>query len=237
MRVRGFNGTLIMHIEVGVVEGAKMILSYGTAAAAFGYLAKQSWQTVKDKGIAPSLLSSIITTLLVLTFFEVFPHHPVGVSEVHLILGSTLFLIFGLAPAGIGLTLGLLIQGLFFAPFDLPNYSINVTTLLMPLYTMALIAKKIIPETLAYKDLSYAQTVKLSLAYQGGIISWVAFWALYGQGFGAENLTSVGTFAAAYATIVLLEPVIDVAVLAAAKAVNQLTNNPLFTPRLYSAST
>ncbi len=224
-----------MHIEVGVVEGAKMILSYGTAAAAFGYLAKRSWDEIKDKGIISMAVRTLVTTLLVLTFFEVLPHHPVGVSEVHLILGSTLFLIFGLAPAGIGLAAGLLIQGLFFAPFDLPNYTINVTTLLVPLYTMAIIAKKVIPETTAYKDLSYAQTVKLSLAYQGGIISWVAFWALYGQGFGAENLAAVGTFAVAYATIVLLEPVIDIAVLAGAKALDRLQNSNFVTTRLYHA--
>ncbi len=230
-----------MHIEVGVVESAKMVLSYGTAAAAFGFLAKQSWEAVKEKGITSLLFRSIITTLLVLSFFELLPHHPVGVSEVHLILGSTLFLIFGLAPAGIGLTLGLLIQGLFFAPFDLPNYSINVTTLLVPLYTMALIARKVIPDSVAYKDLSYAQTVKLSLAYQGGIISWVAFWALYGQGFGAENLAAVGTFAIAYASVVLLEPVIDVAVLASAKTLNQWQQNrfsksALVSSRLYTAN-
>ena len=212
-----------------------MILSYGTAATAFGYLAKRSWDEIKDKGIISMAVRTLVTTLLVLTFFEVLPHHPVGVSEVHLILGSTLFLIFGLAPAGIGLAAGLLIQGLFFAPFDLPNYTINVTTLLVPLYTMAIIAKKVIPETTAYKDLSYAQTVKLSLAYQGGIISWVAFWALYGQGFGAENLAAVGTFAVAYATIVLLEPVIDIAVLAGAKALDRMQNSNFVTTRLYHA--
>jgi len=222
-----------MHIEVGVVEGAKMVLSYGTATAAFAYLAKQSWDAIKDQGITSMALRSLITTLLVLSFFEVLPHHPVGVSEVHLILGSTLFLLFGLAPAAVGLAAGLLIQGLFFAPFDLPNYAINVTTLLVPLYSMALLAKRFIPENTAYKDLSYTQTVKLSLVYQGGIISWVAFWALYGQGFGAENLASVGTFAAAYATVILLEPVIDVAILAGAKALVHLNNSPLITARLY----
>lgn len=224
-----------MHIEVGVVDSAKMILSYGTASLAFAYLAKQSWDTIKEKGVVSMLVRTIATMLLVLTFFEVLPHHPVGISEVHFILGSTLFLIFGLAPAGIGLAVGLLIQGLLFAPFDLPNYAVNITTLLVPLYTMALIAKKVIPETMAYKDLSYAQTVKLSLAYQGGIISWVAFWALYGQGFGVENLASIGTFAVAYATVVLLEPVIDIAVLAGAKVLDQQKNSDFVTSRLYHA--
>ncbi len=224
-----------MHIEVGVVESAKMVLSYGTAVAAFGYLAKQVWETVKDKGMLSLVVRTLATTLLVLIFFEVLPHHPVGVSEVHLILGSTLFLLFGLAPAGIGLAAGLLIQGLFFAPFDLPNYAINVTTLLVPLFAMAVLAKKVIPNNVAYKDLSYAQTVKLSLAYQGGIISWVAFWAVYGQGFGAENLASVASFAVAYSTVVLLEPVVDIAVLAGAKTLDQLQNSDFVTARLYHA--
>jgi hypothetical protein len=224
-----------MHIEVGVVESAKMVLSYGTAVAAFGYLAKQVWETVKDKGILSLVVRTLATTLLVLGFFEVLPHHPVGVSEVHLILGSTLFLLFGLAPAGIGLAAGLLIQGLFFAPFDLPNYAINVTTLLVPLFAMAVLAKKVIPNNVAYKDLSYAQTVKLSLAYQGGIISWGACWAVYGQGFGAENLASVASFAVAYSTVVLLEPVVDIAVLAGAKTLDQLQNSDFVTARLYHA--
>ncbi len=224
-----------MHIEVGVVESAKMVLSYGTATAAFGYLAKQVWETVKDKGILSLVVRTLATTLLVLSFFEVLPHHPVGVSEVHFILGSTLFLIFGMAPAGIALALGLLIQGLFFAPFDLPNYAINVTTLLVPLFAMAVLAKKVIPNNVAYKDLTYAQTVKLSLAYQGGIISWVAFWAVYGQGFGAENLASVASFAVAYSTVVLLEPVIDIAVLAGAKTLEKLQNSAFVTTRLYHA--
>ena len=181
-------------------------------------------------------LRSLITTLLTLSFFQVLPHQPVGVSEVHLILGSTLFLIFGLAPAGIGLLAGLLMQGLFFAPFDLPNYSINVTTLLVPLFAMAALARKVIPGRIAYKDLKYSQTLKLSAAYQGGIIAWVAFWALYGQGFGAENLSSVLSFGVAYTSVVLLEPLVDLSVLAGAKTLHQLKDSGVVTTRLFHAN-
>ncbi|MCK5918573.1 MAG: energy-coupling factor ABC transporter permease [Cocleimonas sp.] len=221
-----------MHIEVGVVQEAKMILSYGTALASFGYLAKQVWGASQEKGWLSLALRSVIASLLVLMFFEVFPHHPVGVSEVHLILGSTLFLLFGMVPAGIALALGLLIQGLFFAPFDLPNYAVNVTTLLVPLFTMAALAKRFIPENTAYKDLAYSQVLRLSLAYQGGIVMWVVFWAIYGQGVGGENLTAVATFAAAYMTVVILEPLVDLAVLAGAKVVSGLKDSPLVTKRL-----
>ncbi len=222
-----------MHIEAGVVEGAKMVLSYATATAVAGVTAKLALDTVRKEGLAALLLRSLFTTALVFSFFEILPHHPVGVSEVHFILGSTLFLIFGAAPAAIGLATGLLIQGLFFAPFDLPQYGINVTTLLAPLFAMAWLARRIIPAGTAYKDIQYGQALKLSLAYQGGIVTWVAFWALYGQGLGAENLTQVLAFGSAYMTVVLIEPLLDLAVLAGAKALHGLRDSVAVDRRLY----
>ena len=223
-----------MHIEVGVVDSAKMILSYGTALGAFAYLGKQMITAAKETGMLSLIFRSILASLAVLVFFEVFPKQPVGISEVHFILGSTLFLIFGLVPAGVGLLLGLLIQGLIFAPFDMPNYSVNVTTLLVPLFFMAAAAKKLIPSNTAYKDIAYSQALKLSLTYQGGIIAWVAFWALYGQGFTSANLTAIASFAAAYMTVVIIEPLIDLGVLAGAKALHSMKDSNLVTPRLYN---
>ena len=223
-----------MHIEVGVVSSAKMVLSYGTALAAFAYLGKETLQSAKEKGILSFVFRSILASLAVLVFFEIFPKQPVGISEVHFILGSTLFLIFGLAPAGIGLLAGLLIQGMLFAPFDLPNYSVNVTTLLVPLFLMAAAAKKIIHDNTAYKDIQYSQALKLSLMYQGGIVIWVMFWALYGQGFTNENLVAIGSFAAAYMTVVIIEPFIDIAILAGAKAMYGMKDSNIVTPRLYN---
>ncbi len=223
-----------MHIETGIVQGAKMILSYGTAMASFGIVAKLAFDNIKKSGLLPLLLKSLIATVFVFMFFEIFPHHPIGISEVHLILGSTLFLIFGIVPTAIGLAGGLLIQGLFFAPFDIPQYGINITTLLMPLFAMAYLAKKIIPENIAYKDIKYSQALKLSITYQGGIITWVAFWAFYGQGFGVENLSAISSFGVAYLSVVLLEPFVDLAVLAGAKKLFNLKDSNLVGQRLYN---
>ncbi|MDP2732998.1 MAG: energy-coupling factor ABC transporter permease [Hoeflea sp.] len=224
-----------MHIEPGVVDGAKIVLSYATAAAAAGLTLKMSLDTItKDGGAAALAMRSVITTLLVFTFFEVFPHHAVGVSEVHLILGSTLYLLFGAGPAAIGLALGLLAQGVFFAPFDLPQYSMNVTTLLVPLYAMSLIARRIIPAGTAYMDVSYKQALALSTSYQGGIVMWVGFWALYGHGFGAENLAQIASFGAAYMLVIIIEPLADLGVLALAKTMHRLEGNPVVSNRLYS---
>jgi ABC-type Co2+ transport system permease subunit len=223
-----------MHIEAGVVEGTKVLLSYGTAAISFGIAAKLTLDTAKTVGLLALAIRSSLATLLVFMFFEVLPHFPVGVSEVHFILGTTLFLIFGMAPAAIGLAAGLLLQGVFFAPSDLPQYGINTTTLLMPLFAIGLLAKKVIPENLAYKDIGYAQALKLSLAYQGGIVAWVAFWAFYGHGFGSENVTAVTSFGAAYMTVVILEPLIDLAVLAGAKTLYALKDSAFVENRLYN---
>lgn len=225
-----------MHIEPEIVQGAKIVLSYGTAAVSFGIASKIALENIQKSGVLAMAVKSIITTFLVLMFFEVFPHQPVGVSEVHLILGSTLFLIFGAAPAALGLAFGLLIQGLLFSPFDLPQYGMNVTTLLMPLFAMSYLAKKIIPENIAYKDIKYADALKLSVIFQSGIITWVAFWALYGQGFAIENLTSVFSFGAAYMSVVILEPLIDLAVLAGAKTLNSLQNSSFVENRLYNSA-
>lgn len=226
-----------MHIEPGIVDGAKMALSYGTGIAAAGLIGKMCLDTFrKDGGVVGLAARSVIATAAVFSFFELLPHYPVGVSEVHFILGSTLFLVLGAGPAAVGLALGLLMQGLLVAPFDLPQYGINLTTLIVPLYAVSLLANKIIPTKTAYKDVSYAQALALSTTYQGGIVAWVAFWAFYGQGFGAENMVSVGSFGAAYMLVVLGEPLLDLAVLAGAKTLAPLAGSPLFTNRLHHAA-
>lgn len=225
-----------MHIEAGVVEGAKIILGDVTAMAALGIAAKMALSTISKDGIASLAARSLLSTMFVFAFFELLPHHAIGISEVHFILGSTLFLIFGTAPAAIGLAAGLLVQGLFFAPLDLPQYGMNVTSLLGPLFAMSILAKKIIPEATAYKDIKYSQTLKLSMAYQGGVVAWVAFWAFYGQGFGAENLAQVFTFGAAYMSVIILEPLADLAVLAGAKTFHGLSNSMAINKRVYTAA-
>ena len=223
-----------MHIEPGIVSGAKMLLSYGTGAAALGYAALQAGRMLRNRGLASLALRTIISTAAVFTFFEVMPHYPVGVSEVHFIFGTTLYLLFGLAPAALGLAAGLLLQGLFFAPFDLPQYGINVTTLLVPLFAVHLLARRIIPRDVAYVDLKYAQVLPLSVAFQAGIVSWVTFWALYGQGFAAHTFHEILKFDGAYLLVILVEPVVDLAVLAAAKFLHGLKDSGLFTRRLFA---
>jgi hypothetical protein len=222
-----------MHIEAGVVQGTKMLLSYGTAIGVVGVGAKLALEHIKDSGVLSLIIRAVVSTILVFIFFEVFPHYPIGISEVHLILGTTLLLIFGVAPTMMGLALGLLIQGITVAQFDLPQYGVNVTTLLASMLILNYATQKIVPAKTAYKDISYSQMLKMSLVWEGAIVSWVAFWAFYGQGFGAENLQNVTTFGGAYMLVVLIEPLIDLAVLSAVKAFYKSDScNILFNSRL-----
>lgn len=224
-----------MHIEPGIVVGAKLALGFVTAAGALGYSAKLAREAIRKDGSAALVVRSILATILVFSFFELLPHVPVGVSEVHFILGSTLFLMFGAGPAAFGLALGLLAQGMLLAPADLPQYGMNVTSLLVPLLAVDALARRVIPADTAYKDVTYAQAFKLSTAYQGGVVLWVAFWAVYGQGVGMENLAEIAAFGASYMAVVMVEPLVDLAILAVVKGLHQMEASIAFQPRLYRA--
>lgn len=154
-----------MHIEPGLVTGTKAILGFAAAAAAGGYALTLGWHALREKGLASLAPRCMIATAAVFAFFEIFPHYPVGVSEGHLILGSTLFLILGAAPATAGLALGLLIQR-----------------------------------------------------------------------FGAKSLTSILAFGSAYMLVILIEPVVDLAVLAGAKSLRGLARSDIVTHRLHHAA-
>jgi hypothetical protein len=225
-----------MHIEPGIVHGAKMALAYATAAGGATYAAKMALDTIRESGAASLAVRSGLATIGTFVFFELLPHFPVGVSEVHFILGSTLLLMLGAAPAAIGLALGLLIQGMFFAPTDLPMYFVNLTTLLVPLFAISALAKRLIAPGTRYVDLSYVQALKLSTAYQGGVVAWVAFWVFYGQGVGADSMASVLAFGGAYMMVVLIEPLVDLAVLAGAKSLRGLKGSGMINPRVYDAA-
>ena len=221
-----------MHIEPGVVNETKMALSYAVAAGAAGLTIKYSIDTLRQSNSIAFVLRFTMAALLTVFFFEVLPKFPVGVSEVHFIFGSTLFLFFGAAPAAIGLAAGLAIQGLFLAPTDLPQYFMNTSTLLFPLFAISWVAGRIIAPNTAYVDCTYKQVLKLSASYQSGIVAWVAFWAFYGQGFGADNISEVTGFGLAYLSVIVIEPIVDVVLLAIAKMRQDMASGMLFTTRL-----
>ena len=224
-----------MHIEPGVVNGAKIGLSYLTGAVAIAMGLKMLIQRMfTNISFLVTFFRCLITTIFVFSFFEILPQYPLGVSEVHFIFGATLFLFFGAGATAFGLVAGLSLQGLLFAPADLPQLYINISTLLFPLFAVSYIAKMIVPSNAAYTDLRYRDVLTLTGIYQGGIVLWVAFWCFYGQGFGQETLYSVGVFSLAYATVIGIECLLDVGLLATLKSYKRKTLPAVFNPRLIS---
>lgn len=223
-----------MHIEPGVVTGAKLALGYATGAGSIALAGKLAFDAIRETGLPAFAGRAALATGLVFSFFQVLPHAPVGVSEVHLILGSTLLLTLGAGPAAVGLALGLLIQGLFFAPWDLAQYGMNVSTLIGSLAALALVARRVIPARTAYVDLAYGQVVRMSLTFQAVTVGWVAFWVLWGEGVSLATLGQIATFGAAYLSVILVEPVIDLAVLAVAKRLRDNRAGGLFVKRMFA---
>ncbi len=224
-----------MHIEPGVVNGAKIGLSFLTGAAAIALGLKLLVQQMfNNTSVLVTAVRCLITTIFVFSFFEVLPQYPLGVSEVHFIFGATLFLFFGAGATAFGLVAGLSLQGIFLAPSDLPQLYINISTLLFPLFAVSYISKKIIPANIAYADLKYRQVISLTGIYQGGIILWVAFWCFYGQGFNQETFYNVGIFSLAYSTVIGIECLLDVGLLATFKSYKKRSLPSVFNQRLIS---
>ena len=222
-----------MHIEPGVVNGAKIGLSYLTGAAAIALGLKLLIQRMfNSTSVLVTAVRCLITTIFVFSFFEVLPQYPLGVSEVHFIFGATLFLFFGAGATAFGLVAGLSLQGILLAPSDLPQLYINISTLLFPLFAVSYISTKIIPANISYTDLKYRQVISLTGIYQGGIILWVAFWCFYGQGFNQETLYNVGIFSLAYSTVIGIECLLDVGLLATLKSYKKRSLPSVFNQRL-----
>ena len=59
--------------------------------------------------------------------------------------------------------------------------------------------------SITLSKLTCRQALALSTSYQAGIVAWVAFWAIYGQGFGADNIHSIATFGGAYLLVIIVE--------------------------------
>lgn len=224
-----------MHITPEMVPEARLWLGSVTVATACAAAAFAAKGDIARRGILSFAGRAACATAAVLFIFQGLPHPAVGVSEVHLILGATLFLILGTGAAATGLGLGLLLQGLIFAPFDLPQFGMNLTTLLMPVLATATVAKRIIAPQTPYIDLSYRQVFALSATYQMGVIAWVSFWVFWGTGFSGVYGPETMQFGLAYAVVVVIEPVIDLFVLYAARRMIGAKGSIWVTRRLHAA--
>lgn len=225
-----------MHIEPGLVEPTKMAIGYVTATGVVTLALHGIFREVMAGNLLRLVIGTVVTFLAMILSFEVLPHPSIGVSEVHLIMGASLFLLFGATPVATGMAVGLLLQGLFFEPADLAQYGMNVTTLLASLYATALVANRFVSAQTRYVDIPYAQVVRLSVYFQGSVVAWVAFWVVLGQGATVATLQSLANFGVAYASVIGAEVLLSLILLSLLRSAKGDGVRRILNPRLFGSS-
>ena len=123
-------------------------------------------------------------------------------------------------------------RALFFEPTDLPQYGMNVTTLLVPLFAIQALAARVIARDTAYVDLSIARRWRSRPRIRPA--SWPG--SRSGRSMARAsvrtNLVDIATFAASYALVIVIEPLADLGVLALAKSLRGRHRAPASLPRV-----
>lgn len=193
-----------MHIEPGYIASAKILAANLAAAALLG---SQSVHLLKAP---PLVVRSLIAGLLFTLFMQAF-HLPVGPSELHFLGAMPLYLALGFVPALFGFAIGLLAQGLLFAPADLVHLGVNTLSLGVPLLLVhATLGKRL---QAARARLDIRGILKLDAAFYGGVTLMVGFWLAIGEV--ATPLSAWLAFASSYAAIVAVEPLVTLLLVSA----------------------
>ncbi len=185
-----------MHVEVGYVAPAKVMIANVVAAGVLAYYAKDLIKKPLD----------ILRTGLAAIFFSIFMqsfHMAVGPSELHFVGAMAMYLTLGFTPTLFGFAIGLLLQGILFEPQDLPHLAVNSLSLIVPLiavhYTLG---KRLIAQG---ADIKWSQILKIDAAYYSGVTLMVGFWLVIGEV--ATPISAWATFAASYLALVACEPI------------------------------
>ncbi len=193
-----------MHIEPGYIASAKILAANLAAAALLG---SQSVHLLKAP---PLVVRSLIAGVLFMLFMQAF-HLPVGPSELHFLGAMPLYLALGFVPALFGFAIGLLAQGLLFAPADLAHIGVNTLSLAVPLLLVHATLGRRLQAARARLDLR--GILKLDAAFYSGVTLMVGFWLAIGEV--ATPLSAWLAFASSYASIVAVVPLITLVLISA----------------------
>jgi len=185
-----------MHIEVGYVAPAKIMIANVAVIGALAYYAKDQIKVPLN----------ILRTGLAAVFFSIFMqsfHMAVGPSELHFVGAMAMYLTLGFIPTLFGFAIGLLLQGIFFDPQDLPHLAVNSLSLIVPLIAVHhTLGKKLLAQG---ADIKWSEILKIDAAYYAGVTAMVGFWLVFGEV--ATPFSAWAAFAASYLVVVACEPI------------------------------
>ncbi len=186
-----------MHIEPGYIVQSKIMLANVTAS---GLLLGYARELIKRPGdIIRTVLASVFFTLFMQSF-----HYTIGPSELHFVGAMAMYLTLGFIPTLIGFAGGLLLQGLVFSPWDLPQLAVNSLSLILPLLTVHYTIGRNLREQGA--SLNWRQIVKMDVMYYSGVTIMVGFWLLMSDV--TTPFAAWAAFASSYVLLVIVEPVV-----------------------------
>ena len=189
-----------MHIEPGFIYQSKLILANLGALSLLGFYAKDF--LLRPGVILRAMLAGLFFSLFMQSF-----HLPVGPSELHFVGAMVIYLTFGFLPTLFGFAIGLLVQGMLFAPADLMHLAVNSLSLILPLILLHQLKGK---KLFKGEQLSFKEIAKLDAIYYSGVSLMVGFWLV---GEGVTHFAAWAQFMGAYLAIAMVEPVLTYGIL------------------------
>jgi cobalt/nickel transport system permease protein len=190
-----------MHIEIGIIDSARIVAANAAAAA---LVASQAPALLRSPGLLPRVAAVGVGVAVLMQSW----HLAVGPSELHLIGATTAYLFAGLPATIIGFALALALQCIV-EPKDIAHLGVNMLSLGLPLLALHYSFGKRLFDATLDERFSYARVIRLDVTYYAGVAAMVAFW------LGVSNdpmpVRDWATWAVAYLPVFLVEATISFA--------------------------
>ncbi|RYC25794.1 energy-coupling factor ABC transporter permease [Ciceribacter ferrooxidans] len=185
-----------MHIEVGIIDPVRIALAN---AAALGVVASQLPAVVRNPLVVPkTLVSAVVFSALMQAW-----HLPVGPSELHLIGATTIYMLFGFAPAMLGFALGLVLQAFLFEPGDIPHLGVNALSLMVPMIAVHYSFGRRLFDAKLRDRFNLGKVLRIDAVYYAGVSAMVGFWLMISND--AVAFSDWATWVAAYFPVFVVE--------------------------------
>lgn len=197
-----------MHIEVGIIDPARIALAN---AAALALVAAQLPAIVRNPLVVPKAILAAVGFSAMMQIW----HLPVGPSELHLIGATTIYMLFGFAPAMLGFALGLVLQAFLFEPGDIPHLGVNALSLMVPMIAAHYSLGRRLFDANLRDRFSLGKVLRIDAVYYAGVSAMVGFWLMISNDSFA--VADWATWVAAYFPVFVAEAVITFSVVSLIK--------------------